>query len=337
MVKRLEQLPHDAARIPHAPWRERRRLFVEPDAGQPEDRGRLVHDAVLLGLEIRLPQEGLTTPVLLDWAQDPDFGWPHPHRAHHLTWAPLAAACREAVIIEGRGARVTLPPFGADVPEAERLRAIVHLATGAVCRIYRSEARPVDGAEAVLIAPPGGDVVEVRYREDESVLVELANDGGRIVKRPYDGLIFHEEASGVARHARHGPRPPVHGVGGFSGTRPPHRGGATYEADDGTEADAYLRFQGRSALTSTACVKASPKTHGRGQPSAVSDSHLEPERHLAQKGHRHVLSPPPANVATLHTPRLAAPPPSLSLAGRMLTGPGSMASARLTNVSTAVR
>lgn len=341
----LEQVPHADALVPHAPWRPRRRLFEHSQdssgntkgGGLLEDRGRLVHDAVLLGLEAQLPQEGLTTPVLLDWARDPEFGWPHPHCEHHVAWAPLAAACREAVIVEGRGARVSLPPFAAGIPEASSLRAIVHLSSGASCRIYREDALPVDGAIAVLSCTTGKEVEEVRYRDDESVQVVLAGDGGRIVKRPRDGLVFHEEVGSATRHARHGPRPAVPGVAGCSRMRPPHAGGAVFEASEGLNAETWLRKQGSKgkptawvqAVASAAAVASPEQGQNQGQGLKVSVLHtrLEPAAHLAQRGtaaQAVLLSPPPGHgghTALPTTPRWspAPPQPALKTAGRMLT------------------
>lgn len=329
----LEQLPAGIGVVPPAPWRrERRHLFEPCEDNFAEDRGRLVHDTVLLDLETRLPQEGwardlpgLTTPVLLDWVADPDFGWLQAHRGDHVAWAPLAAACREAVIIEGRGARVALPPFSS---EAASLRAMVYLASGAVCSIYRQEASIIDGVVAVLSSAPGSEVVEVRYRGDESVEVVLADDGGRIVKRPRHGLVLHKSEASAAGHTRRGPRPPVRGVGSVSEILPPHLGGAVYDASDGSQADAWLRGQGASAAAPTAWVRPSPSSQGAGPPTPPS-SPLEPAGRLPHIGSRSIASPPSGQVvATRSLGASRKLPLALATAVRMLADSGAGGSAR---------
>jgi len=266
-----------AMAVPHPSSARRRRLFESRPGGEV-DRGQLVQDTVLLGLETEMPHEGLTTSVLMDWAAAPAFGAPHAHRELHVSWAPLAAACREAVIVQGRGARVLSPPFAPELGVESGCRAMVCLSSGLVCRVYREDALPYDGALAVMTFPEGCDVEEVRYRTDESVQVVLANSGGRLVKKPHVGMLFYEDENlGNTRWARHGPHPPVSGAVGRSASRPTHRGGAVFEAGDGSQAEAWLRGEGASAPTVSVHTSAFSASRG------VRETPLSPEAHLAQR------------------------------------------------------
>jgi len=232
-----------------APSAMRRRLF---DA--IGDRGRLVQDTVLFGLEVHIPHESLTAAALMDWVADANFG-DGPDRRSEAEWAKIASACREAMLIDGRGARCEVLPRGAgasggNLQNDDGCHAIVRLSNGAVCRIYPEERALVDGAIAVLKPPISSaavsdQVLELRYRVDESVEVTFGG-GARLVKLPRKGLVFQEALSGE-RHVRHG-----------------QTSGVCHEAANGSVAEVWLHSdrcqafpaaspRGTSPMSTSAC------------------------------------------------------------------------------------
>ncbi|CAJ1338182.1 unnamed protein product, partial [Effrenium voratum] len=144
----------------------RRRLFADMT------RGRLLEDTVLLRIEAELPAECPTAAELLNW------GAVQRSPQEHAQYSALAVMCQERLLCAGRGARVSLGASGARV----------ELADGACCEV--PPAATAEGAVAVLKLPPGGEVLEIRYRTDESVEVRRASS--KTVRRPDTSDWLHE-------------------------------------------------------------------------------------------------------------------------------------------------
>eukprot|EP00931_Biecheleriopsis_adriatica_P037037 TRINITY_DN21269_c0_g1_i1.p1 TRINITY_DN21269_c0_g1~~TRINITY_DN21269_c0_g1_i1.p1 ORF type:complete len:224 (+),score=45.23 TRINITY_DN21269_c0_g1_i1:48-674(+) len=140
-----------------------RRLFE-----RPADRGRLLEDTVLLRIEAQLPSGSPTAAELLNWGAVP--GRSEKEQAEYMS---LSVSVREALLDEGRGARVVLQGQKASPPAGGgECCAIVYLKDGATCHVYTDSSPTVDGALAIMQMPAGSEVAEIRYRTDASVEVQ---------------------------------------------------------------------------------------------------------------------------------------------------------------------
>ncbi|CAJ1401410.1 unnamed protein product [Effrenium voratum] len=155
-------------------WSERQ--IVRRDAIVLTSTGLLadeqMKDTVLLRIEAELPAECPTAAELLNW------GAVQRSPQEHAQYSALAVMCQERLLCAGRGARVSLGASGARV----------ELADGACCEV--PPAATAEGAVAVLKLPPGGEVLEIRYRTDESVEVRRASS--KTVRRPDTSDWLHE-------------------------------------------------------------------------------------------------------------------------------------------------
>ncbi|CAL1141009.1 unnamed protein product [Cladocopium goreaui] len=144
----------------------KRRLFEDVAA-----KGQLVEDTVLLSIEAELPAGLPTARELLHWgAQDRS-------PQEHAQYSDLAVMCKDRLIQRGRGARVLLDSPGGN--------AKVQLSDGATCEVFPYSKPTAEGVVAILKMPPGNDILEIRYRSDESVEVRSkGTTSPRTVRRP---------------------------------------------------------------------------------------------------------------------------------------------------------
>eukprot|EP00931_Biecheleriopsis_adriatica_P037038 TRINITY_DN21269_c0_g1_i3.p1 TRINITY_DN21269_c0_g1~~TRINITY_DN21269_c0_g1_i3.p1 ORF type:complete len:206 (+),score=43.92 TRINITY_DN21269_c0_g1_i3:48-620(+) len=159
-----------------------RRLFE-----RPADRGRLLEDTVLLRIEAQLPSGSPTAAELLNWGAVP--GRSEKEQAEYMS---LSVSVREALLDEGRGARVVLQGQKASPPAGGgECCAIVYLKDGATCHVYTDSSPTVDGALAIMQMPAGSEVAEIRYRTDASVEVQHVHKG-KTVRRLASADWLHE-------------------------------------------------------------------------------------------------------------------------------------------------